>query len=84
MNARQSVIPRQNHNEFWATHPRQVAGIRIGVGILLLAVMSFLYGSGHSSPWALLLAAVAALHFYLAYSRLRNAEDGTSKPTRLQ
>jgi hypothetical protein len=84
MNARQSVISRQNHNEFWATHPRQVAGIRVGVGILLLAVMSFLYGSGHGSPWALLLAAVAALHFYLAYSRLRNAGAGTSKPTRLQ
>ena len=26
------------------------------------------------------LAALAALHFYLAYSRLRNAGNGTSKP----
>jgi hypothetical protein len=84
VNAQQSNILRQNHREFWATHPRRVAGIRVGVGVLLLAVMSSLYGSGHGSPWALLLAAGAALHFYLAYSRLRNAGDGTSKPTRLQ
>jgi hypothetical protein len=84
MNAQQSVTSRHDHSEYWATHPRQVAGIRVGVGILLLAVMSFLYGSGHGSPWALLLAAAAALHFYLAYSRLRKAGDGSSKSTRLQ
>lgn len=84
MNGQQSVILRQNHKEFWASHPRQVSAIRIGVGIVLLAVMGFLYASGHGSPWALLLAAGAALHFYLAYARLRKSADGTGKPARLR
>jgi threonine/homoserine/homoserine lactone efflux protein len=79
MNGQQSVTSRQNHSEFWATHPRQVAGIRVGVGILLLVVMSFLLILSHGNPWALLLAAGAALHFYLAYRGLRNAGNGASR-----
>jgi hypothetical protein len=71
-------------NHLGAMPPKQVACARVGVGIVLLAVMGFLYVSGHYSQWAWLLAAGAALHFYLAFYRLRHAGHGTSQPARLQ
>jgi uncharacterized membrane protein YccC len=71
-------------NHLGAMPPKQVARVRVGVGIVLLAVMGFLYVSGHYSQWAWLLAAGAALHFYLAFYRLRHAGHGTSQPARLQ
>jgi hypothetical protein len=82
MNTQQSVI--SSRNQLGARYPKQVASVRVGVGIVLLAVLGFLYGSGHGNPWAWLLAAGAALHFYLAYYRLRHAGNGASQPARLR
>ena len=82
MNTEQSITFQRN--QLGARYPKQVAGVRVGVGILLLAVMGSLYVSGHRSQWAWLLAAGAALHFYLAYYRLRHAGNGASQAARLQ
>jgi hypothetical protein len=82
MNTQQSVI--SSRHQLGARYPTQVASVRVGVGIVLLAVMGFLYVSGHRSQWAWLLAAGAALHFYLACYRLRHAGNGASQPARLQ
>jgi hypothetical protein len=82
MSTQQSVI--SSRNQLGARYPRQVASVRVGVGIVLLAVMGILYVSGHRSQWAWLLAAGAALHFYLAYYRVRHAGNGVSQPARPQ
>ena len=52
-------------------HPRQVALLRIVIGIWLLGLTTFLCASGRW--WGLLLAPFVALHFYLAYRLLRGA-----------
>jgi hypothetical protein len=82
MNTQQSVV--SSRHQLGARYPKQVASVRVGVGILLLAVMGILYASGHRSQWAWLLAAGAALHFYLAYYRLRHAGNGASQRALLQ
>jgi hypothetical protein len=53
-------------------HPRLVVGVRVGIGIWLLVAGAILYGSGYW--WGVLMAAPAALHFYLAY-RLRHSVE---------
>jgi hypothetical protein len=73
-----------SRNQLGARYPKRVASVRVGVGIILLAVLGVMYGTGHGNPWAWLLAAGAALHFYLAYYRLRQAGNGASQPARLQ
>jgi hypothetical protein len=54
-------------------YPRQVARVRVGVGVWLLLLTALLYGSGHGGQWGWLLAATAALHFCLAYRLFRIA-----------
>jgi hypothetical protein len=54
-------------------YPRQVARLRVGVGIWLLFLTAILYGSGHGGQWAWLLIPTAALHFGLAYRLFRIA-----------
>jgi hypothetical protein len=54
-------------------HPRQVAHVRVGVGIWLLVLAAVLYGSGQGQ-WVWLLAVTAALHFGLAYRLFRIAK----------
>jgi membrane protease YdiL (CAAX protease family) len=56
-----------------STYPRQVARVRVGVGIWLILLTAILYGSGHGGQWAWLLVVVAALHFSLAYRLFRIA-----------
>jgi hypothetical protein len=51
--------------------PRRVALLRIVIGVWLLGLTTFLCASGRW--WGLLLAPFSALHFYLAYRRLRSA-----------
>jgi hypothetical protein len=61
-------------------YPRQVARVRIGVGIWLLFLTAILYGSGHGGRWGWLLLIGAALHFCLAYrvSRIASREPDRS------
>jgi hypothetical protein len=54
-------------------YPRQVAIVRVGVGIWLLVLTAILYQSGHGGQWAWLLVLGAALHFGLAYRLMRIA-----------
>jgi hypothetical protein len=56
-----------------ARYPRQVARLRVGVGIWLLFLMAVLYSSGHGGQWAWLLAVGTAVHFVWAYCLFRIA-----------
>jgi hypothetical protein len=60
-------------------HPRQVARVRIGVGIWLLFLTAILYGSGHGGRWGWLLVVGAALHFCLAYRLFRIAGNDSDR-----
>lgn len=64
---------RPRLSQLGSRYPRQVACVRIGVGIWLLFLTSVLYRSGRDGKWALLLMPAAAVHFFLAYRLLRNA-----------
>jgi len=37
--------------QFGSRYPLQVARVRVGVGIWLLFLTAFLYGSGHGGRW---------------------------------
>jgi len=65
-------------------YPRQVARVRIGIGIYLLFLMAILYNTGHGGEWAWLLAVTAGLHFGLAYRLFRIAKREPSRRMRLQ
>jgi hypothetical protein len=54
---------------------RQIARVRVGVGIWLLLLTAILYRAGVGGPWELLLLGAAALHFGLAYRLFRIAND---------
>jgi membrane protease YdiL (CAAX protease family) len=60
--------------------PRQVAFVRVGVGIWLLFLTAVLYGAGHGGQWGWLLAVAAALHFGLAYRLFRIARKRSDRP----
>jgi hypothetical protein len=60
-------------NRLGAEYPRQVAWLRIAIGIWLLCLMAVLYGSGHGGQWAWLLAVATAVHFGYAYRLFRFA-----------
>ena len=65
-------------------YPLQIARVRVGVGIWLLFLTVFLYGSGHGGRWGWLLAVTAMLHFALAYRLLRIARKGPDRPMRIR
>ncbi len=65
-------------------YPRQVALVRVGVGIWLLVLTAILYNSGHASGWEWLLAATAVLHFGLAYRLFRIARKHPARDVRFQ
>jgi len=52
-------------NAYAQGHGRQVASVRVGVGVWLLALGAYL--CYRDVWWGLLFIAPAALHFYLAY-----------------
>ena len=54
-------------------HPRQVAVVRVGIGIWLLALTVALSAAGHGGWWEGFLVATALLHFGLAYRLVRVA-----------
>jgi hypothetical protein len=47
-------------------HPRQIACLRVVIGIWLLVVMTTLYSTGHGGHWAWLLAVGTAVHWVWA------------------
>ncbi|HLW95159.1 MAG TPA: hypothetical protein VKS25_07270 [Solirubrobacteraceae bacterium] len=59
-------------------YPRQVAAVRIAVGIWLLTLTVILYSSGHGGDWGWLLVPAAALHFALAYRLFRIARKNSA------
>ena len=70
--------------ELGSRYPKQVARLRIGVGIWLLFLTAILYGSGHGGQWAWLLVLGAALHFCLAYRLFRIARQDPNRRVTFQ
>jgi hypothetical protein len=60
-------------------YPKQVAVVRVGVGIWLLVLTAILYSSGHGGQWGWLLVVAAALHFGLAYRLFRIARKNSDR-----
>jgi hypothetical protein len=60
-------------------YPRQIAHLRVGIGIWLLFLTAYLYGSGHGGKWGWLLVVGAALHFGLAYRLFRIASKDSDR-----
>jgi hypothetical protein len=54
-------------------HPRQIARLRVAIGIWLLFLMTVLYNTGHGGHWAWLLAVGTAVHWVWAYFLFRIA-----------
>ncbi len=70
-------------NRLGAKHPRQVAWLRLAIGIWLLCLMAVLYGSGHGGQWAWLLSVGTAVHFGYAYRLFHLARSGSDPRARL-
>jgi hypothetical protein len=66
-------------SQLGSRYPKQVARVRVGVGIWLLFLTAILYGSGHGGRWEWLLVVGAALHFCLAYRLFRTAGKGADR-----
>jgi pimeloyl-ACP methyl ester carboxylesterase len=64
-------------------YARQIARVRVGIGIWLLFLTGVLYGSGHGGRWGWLLVVGAALHFALAYRLSRIATNDSDRRMRL-
>ena len=63
-------------------YPRQIAWLRVGIGIWLMLLTAILYSSGHGGHWAWLLLVAAALHFGLAFRLFRIAHRDHSRGLR--
>jgi len=66
-------LTRQPRWRWERRHPRLIIRMRVAIGIWLLVLGAIALGRGYW--WGVLMAAPAALHFYLAY-RLRHAVQG--------
>ncbi len=55
-------------------HPQNVAFLRIGIGVYLLALTAILAAEGVGDPWAGVTGVFAVIHFILAYRLLRIAK----------
>jgi hypothetical protein len=65
-------------------YPRQIAWLRVGIGLWLMLVTTVLYSTGHAGGWAWLLLGVAALHFVLAARLFRIARRQDGRHLRFQ
>lgn len=65
-------------------YPRQIAWLRVGIGLWLMLVTTVLYITGHAGQWGWLLPGVAALHFVLAARLFRIARRDRGRHLRLQ
>jgi hypothetical protein len=63
---------------------RQIALVRVGVGIWLLVLSAILYSSGVGGLWELLLVGIAALHFVLAYRAFRSGKHDPDQRLRFR
>jgi fatty acid desaturase len=63
---------------------RQIALVRVGVGIWLLLLSAILYSAGVGGVWEWLLVGFAALHFGLAYRLLRIAKHAPDRGLRFR
>ncbi len=54
-------------------HPRQIACLRVGIGIWMLFLTTVLYSTGHGGHWAWLLAVGTAVHWVWAHFLFRIA-----------
>jgi hypothetical protein len=70
-------------NRLGAKHPRQVAWLRIAIGVWLLCLMAVLYSTGHGGQWAWLLAVGTAVHFAYACRLFRFARAGSGPSAKL-
>ena len=60
--------------QFRSWSHRQIACLRVVVGVWLLLLTAILYGSGVGGQWEWLLVGMAAVHFGLAYRLFRTAK----------
>jgi hypothetical protein len=63
---------------------RQIAHVRVGVGIWLLLLTAILYSAGVGGQWEWLLVGMAALHFVLAYRLFRIGKDDPDASVRFR
>jgi uncharacterized membrane protein SirB2 len=70
-----SSQPVKRTNRIGSRYPRQVAVLRIVIGVWLLFVTAVLYRSGHGGWWAWLLTVIAIVHFALAVRLFRAARS---------
>lgn len=59
--------------------PKQIARLRVGIGVWLLLLTAILYSAGVGGAWELVLVAVAAVHFVLASRSVRVASTGRDR-----
>jgi uncharacterized membrane protein YczE len=81
MNANQAIT---NVLQLGSKYPRQVAWVRVVVGIWLLCLTAILYSSGHGGHWAWLLVVGSVVHFGLAYRLLRIAARDSNRRLRFR
>jgi hypothetical protein len=65
-------------------YPKQVAQLRVGIGIWLCVLAAIFYSQGDAGQWPSLLVATAGLHFVLAYRLFRIARTDPHRRMRLQ
>jgi hypothetical protein len=65
-------------------YPRQIAWLRVGIGLWLMLVTAVLYSTDNAGQWAWLLLPVAALHFVLAARLFRIARRQAGRHVRFQ
>jgi hypothetical protein len=65
-------------------YPRQIAWLRVGIGLWLMLVTAVLYSTDHAGEWGWLLLTVAALHFVLAARLFRIARRQRGQDVRFQ
>ena len=63
---------------------RQIARLRVGVGIWLLLLAAILYSAGVGGEWEWLLIGIAGLHFGLAYRQFRIAKGDPDRGLRFR
>lgn len=81
MNHDQS-IRRVSQLRSWG--PKQIARLRVGIGIWLLLLTAILYSSGVGVLWEWPLVGVAALHFGLASRSFRIARKDPDRRPRFR
>jgi hypothetical protein len=70
-----SSQPVKRTDRLGARYPRQIAVVRIVIGIWLLFLTAVLYRSGRGGQWAWLLTVIAIVHFALAFRLFRVARS---------